>query len=787
MESMSEPQGMEPTISRGIVPSSASGALPPDLESAVTKMNASAPTEYAVDSRPFESLIQAFNIERDESARALAKARKSANAVITNYEAEPGVGGTTNQDIYPGFSGKANSIMSDLIGLICPPGEPIRFNVVPFGPDGRQDAQVGMALGNEIERLLRIANFDQIRHVQVHNYFFHGNDFLVGPILNESAQVGWKVQPGVNGGIPSVVRSDTPDPLLLEFEQPDPRVCFPDTSVRKHSDIQFFHHRRVISVESLRRLMDVAVEKPELGLVVEELQQAILDTPIWDSLGAWDSQSAQEGAVQVWERLGFLSTKQIQVVQSGLKMKDAEKYLPGVCYRIWYTNRNRILRVTAVAVNPSRIPVVWSQAIPYPSRPLIGMPVGEALTRLWDCLTRTYRSIQDQLEDIAAVHALIDPIRVHNTDMSLKGRKVWLSRRDPMDIEGRYEQRDPVKFMEVPSRIGDLMALLERFEAKADVVTGVPQFSQNPADMGSGVRTVGQAQMIWRGTLKVIKWFVARVDKTSDEPVVNLVLDWIAYTQPVLFGQVSRVHVEAQGVQGAIEREVVPQMLLEAMERTGNVPSIQEWFDEIGIASSIVAGMIPRGVKALKTPAEYANFKMLQAKIAQQQATEQEEVKGGYNLQVEKERAASSARDVLAGLTREALKNPVAIDMLPALMEQSLEHVGAMSPRVSASLTALQQRVLMEQSRSGVSLTPAQSEALRGPFVAEHPGEMERGVPEIQAEQMVDPFGGQSQPQMPGAPQMPIAPQVPAAPVDEQAQLTPEMMGGMLPVEGEMP
>ena len=99
--------------------------------------------------------------------------------------------------------------------------------------------------------------------------------------------------------------------------------------------------------------------------------------------------------------------------------------------------------------------------------------------------------------------------------------KIWQVTSDPTGGSGRA-----VTFTHVPSNADELLAVYEKFEAKADDVTGIPKYAYGNEKLGQAATTATGLSMILESSSKSIKDAVRHIDDGLIKPRVEYQFYW---------------------------------------------------------------------------------------------------------------------------------------------------------------------------------------------------------------------------------------------------------------------
>lgn len=141
-------------------------------------------------------------------------------------------------------------------------------------------------------------------------------------------------------------------------------------------------------------------------------------------------------------------------------------------------------------------------------------------------------------------------IKSANNDYEMKPRKVWEFEDDMMS--GKKPQ-DAIYVFDIPSRLGDLMAIYDKSRAMADETTSLPMIAQG--EQGSGITKTYQGMALLMESANIV---IARAVKSFDDsittPHISRYYDWNMEfnPKPEIKGDIK---VVAKGTTALLQRE----------------------------------------------------------------------------------------------------------------------------------------------------------------------------------------------------------------------------------------
>lgn len=109
-------------------------------------------------------------------------------------------------------------------------------------------------------------------------------------------------------------------------------------------------------------------------------------------------------------------------------------------------------------------------------------------------------------------------------------------------------------FHAVPVNVEAMEAVLTRFEARADEISGIPQHVSGSVDVASMARTASGLAMLMRAATQTLQNAVANIDTFIIEPIITVLHDMIMLYDPDTRTK-GDSSVVAQGVAGVLNRE----------------------------------------------------------------------------------------------------------------------------------------------------------------------------------------------------------------------------------------
>lgn len=666
----------------------------------------------------YAQLVGDFRAEKSASEQVRLERENIWRVNLANYNDEiivPQSDNTTSEAIYPRYEEVISRYTSDLLRMMSPLAE-YTFNVKVYKEDTDEvDYETGQKIRAKVKGYLDRMDYNGMLRDAALDTGLMGETYFCGPVNKPLGTRRWVT---ANIGQMKLAEDTSNCPW---FEVISPLDVYPDSGATKPASIGHYNIRRVFTESDMEMLQ--ASDDP--SIIKDELDTLIASGPNWTPAGWWDTDSNGNKYV-IWQRLGFLSNRQLKMLAESGVIK-VEEGKASSCWDIYYTESGNIIRAAIRKSLPNQIPMVMARTKRSPKR-LHGRSLGESINSITEALNDIFRAIDDQTDDLSGVNAIVDPSCVENADYSIRGRKTWIKHRSTIvPEESNYR---PVEFLTIPNNLQALIAAMDFLENRLAVVTGLPSFASQPREsMGSGIRTIGQQEQLWEGAEKFIRLVVGNLDEELTEPIIDSLVQ-IAI-QELKIESAIRVQVIATGVQGAIRREIIGRRFINLYTELANSQKL-DWINEPRAMALLTEffGIQDEGV--VLTPEEYVS--RAQAMI-QQKALEAGQMAGATVENQEKHRASSGALDVMLQMFK-SLSDP--LDPTgPVIQEQIFELAGKANSRLYAAL-AIKSRAIAAAALQNNTATQEDAANLTAPFANETPEELEPGATPGQQNVMAD-------------------------------------------------
>lgn len=424
--------------------------------------------------------------------------------------------------------------------------------------------------------------------------------------------------------------------------------------------------RRVLNKKQLRELaLHPDFDPDQIELLIKALPEGNYVQEAWES--ELQVPIPKEPTWVVFERWGVMPDEK--------QVEWADEVLTTGFVNSW-TCGPFCLALGVDAMYERELPFDW---IPFEKRSgsILGSGPAEHIEDNQIMQNALVRGIHDNLADSSQPQIEVDMTQLDpGTTVEWKAGKYWPKR--PNELSNG---RRAVDFFLPPNNMPNLLQAWSIFESLVPVVTSLPT-TENPRSMGSAVRTDGmQAAAYSQADGFISQDVMANIDEYGWTPWLNRLVTWeIAYGEDM--AAKGDIQPRAQGVLGAVRREIIAQNSGLIMQMLGN-GELSGILNKPGILANLVLGMGLEGEQAVLTPEEAARKATIEAQQKAMAAGMEEMAKQGAAHTI---RASTSRADALLTALR-TIKN----DENPAWgpsFQQVMESQGAMTPALYIALAA---------------------------------------------------------------------------------------------------
>ena len=554
----------------------------------------------------------------------------------------------------------------------------------------------------------------------------------------------------------------------------DPRSVYPDPNARHRHELEYVHFHHVYSQHQLRRLRNDSSFMPQ---GIAKLLEKVKDGNWAGNLRKWEiapfPSNLAAAAMRryiVWKRIGFLDAEALEAL--GEEVPDTEEYkalksfkrldadqrrvMVESLWEIWFCDKI-VIKVAKRLFQPDTIPVYF---VPFRRDPssIFGIGPAEAALEVVEMLINIARSIDDALDDTSGFQAMIDAGRVENKDLHVQGRKTWIWRDKTGTARGGGASTGkPVEMFTVPSNLPHLLECFKVFEAMLPVVTGVPEMVTGK-DLGSGVRTDTMLNDMWESLEEFLRDVIGNVDRYFWKPHLHDIYNWMLEYYENKEELEIDAEIQVQGLRGALKREIVGRKIKEFYSEMHQF-GLPDWFDEIELARAIMEGIGIEQEKAILSVDQYVEK---QAMLAKKKELESRAQQAPQDEAKEKERAHSSARDVMLQIFNESMRQGKDSGLTPPIIIPAVEKLfkltGEVDEKVIAAIS-IYTKMLQKAYAEAAVATPEELKVIGQPVKADNPLELAPGARNPQEAQQAAQQG-----QRPKTPPNPV----PAMPTTQQ-------------------
>lgn len=493
----------------------------------------------------------------------------------------------------------------------------------------------------------------------------------VGPAKVEAEVQEWKL-----------VQPDDDD--RPEIHVVSPFEFYPDPAAYSVNQCMWIVQRHVLN---RHELMELAARD---DFDADEIEEVLVQFPKGNwSAEPWEStidamnkrnQSQAQGerfiALEMWT---YMTNAELQ--KAGVEIPDVggrRSHL--VC--VW-TIGNCAIKIAASVMQDQRLPffVAQYEKIPYS---IFGRGVPEKMFDPQDILNASTRAMVDNQAITAGPQVVVDQSRLVDGFQvdKIQPWTVWPIK----NMEGATQ--DPVKFLDVPSKLAELKVVQDIFRAFIQEVTSMPDMTSGLAAAGQHNRTSSGMSMLFNAADTYTRGVVFNLDNQLTKPLVRRLYDFAMQFchDESIKGDYS---VEAKGVQGLLQNEQMAMMLTQLGPMFSS-PEFAPWINKPEMVKEIL-----RSMKIYNTSIVYSEEEAVARMEAMAQSEAQREVgKAGAIAQAQenaKLKAETTPRDAILQLVQDATKSETLEPALPDLFEQAVLMHGFMTPHLQQTIEAIKE------------------------------------------------------------------------------------------------
>ena len=332
--------------------------------------------------------------------------------------------------------------------------------------------------------------------------------FMKGPVVTTKKKLTYK------NGIPEVIRE-----VVFLNKRVSPFDIYPSPSAESVYDGNFVEHLRLTRKE----LSDLAHIGNKSGYYKDNIVEVLeagpecsliaIDNQIEESKAGAEKRGNQTYASKgIYHGLHFWGTASVKMLREwGLREDDeiaamedweeieVEVILVGNKVVKCLINKDPLGRRPYYAASYTRRPgSLWGKSMPASMRDIQRMCNGAA------------RALADNmgLSSGPQCAILVDRLADDGPIEEQRPHKIWQFSSDPQGNGGR-----PIEWFTIPSNANELLAVYDRFEMKADDVTGIPRYSYGNEQVGGAAQTMGGLSILMESASKGIKSAIKNISE----------------------------------------------------------------------------------------------------------------------------------------------------------------------------------------------------------------------------------------------------------------------------------
>lgn len=521
------------------------------------------------------------------------------------------------------------------------------------------------------------------------DYCLFGTMVWRGPMASNRPKMSWVAETKPDGTF-TLVKKQADDTKRPVYDYIPVRSFIPDPAVDRIEDANYAWVEHDMNAMQLSKLGS----RP--GFNKNAIRTLLIDNPN----GNWVPETSDQdtatvneemspekrGRYLVLERWGWLGPDDLR--EFGL-LKDEEDQTTHKMCQVWICGDQLLYAKTASYYEHPPFLVV-----PYEQMPgmLHGRGVAEQMEDPQSVMCSLVRALVDNIGFGVAPMGEVRVDKLAQKDsgfVTLSPRKLFATRRAS---EHNDDGKPAVSLFNVPVITNDIIQAMNFFMNLIQYQTSMPFGLGGMVSPGSsGVRTTGQQTMLFQQAENFVRVIITTLDKKFVTPFIRGIYDWeMAYSSDLsIKGDFA---VVARGAQGAMEREVEAQKLMEVAQivmgggpELGKWLNIPAWMDALGRRIQLKDNII-------FSPEEMAQIEQQQAALAAQQGYAQEDAK--------KFKAQTPYSDALVQLASSLDDSNIS---KPAAMAEAYRALGVASEPLYAALSIYAQKLVNQAQNEGTT------------------------------------------------------------------------------------
>lgn len=472
-----------------------------------------------------------------------------------------------------------------------------------------------------IEDQLVEARYKEVSIKTIHSGHLYGTGVMKGPLVERKVRTRFEQQ-GANW----VARSET---YVVPFVDYVPIWRFyPDMSASELEQCRYVYERHQMTKADLvnmaqrksfnsQRIIDYVKANPQ-----GEIKLRYYDNEL-RIIGERTATQGQgkSGSYEVLERWGWVDGQDLKNI--GVKVPE-DRVHETFFSNIWLLPNGEVIKAVLQPVNG----VLWPYHLYYFDKDETSI-FGEGLSTIMrddqTMLNAATRLMLDNAAITAGPQLEVNPSLLASMDKveEVTPWKVWLRNSVQPGIAA-------VRAIELPSRLGDLAGLADRFDRNADEVTAIPRYMTGENATSGAAGTSSGLSMLMGAANIVIKDLVTSWDEGITRPFLQALYRWNMqfHKDASIKGDFD---VKARGTASLVAKEVRTRQLNEFATLTGNpmdAPFIKRHKLNLLRAEANEMSDVVKTEDEVKQEQESEQTKMMMAMQLELQASQLAELKG---------------------------------------------------------------------------------------------------------------------------------------------------------------
>ena len=491
-------------------------------------------------------------------------------------------------------------------------------------------------MGKVIEDQLVEARYKEVSIKTIHSGHLYGTGIMKGPLVERKIRTRF-MQEGANW----VARSES---YVVPFVDYVPVWRFyPDMAASEVEQCRYVYERHQMTKADLvalstrksfnsKRIVDYVRINPH-----GEIKLRYFDNELRIIGERTATQGGKGGTYEVLERWGWVDGQDLHDI--GVKIPD-DRIHETFFANVWLLPNGEIIKAVLQPING----VLWPYHLYYFDKDETSI-FGEGLSSVMrddqTMLNAATRLMLDNAAITAGPQLEVTPGLLASMDRmeEISPWKIWLR-------NSTQPGTPAVRAIELPSRLGDLSGLADRFDRNADEVTAIPRYMTGENSTNGAASTSSGLSMLMGAANIVIKDLVTSWDEGVTRPFLTALYRWNMqfHKDNAIKGDFD---VKARGTASLVAKEVRTRQLNEFATLTGNpmdAPFIKRHKLNLLRAEANELSDVVKTEDEVKQEQESQQAKMMAAVQMELQASQLAELKG--KVSVLSAQAAKALADV---------------------------------------------------------------------------------------------------------------------------------------------